>query len=42
MSAEPAVPEAPVVVPEAPTSSGDTPIGRAAEAAVGVRGSANR
>ncbi len=34
------VPESQVVVPEAPlaTTTGDTPIGRAAEAAVGVRG----
>src|ERR1700759_5588870 len=38
MSPEPAVPDAAVVVPEAPLSAGDTPIARQAEAAVGVRG----
>jgi chromosome partitioning protein len=37
MAAEPAVPDPAVVVPEAPVTSGDTPIARAAEAAVGVR-----
>jgi len=36
------VPESQVVVPDAPLVSEDTPIGRAAEAAVGVRGTANR
>ena len=37
-------PDSDVVVPEAPLSAkdGDTPIGRAAEAAVGVRGTASR
>jgi chromosome partitioning protein len=39
MPSQPSVPESPVVVPDAPlTTTGDTPIGRAAEAAVGVRG----
>jgi chromosome partitioning protein len=38
MSAEPAVPDSTVVVPDAPMGSRDTPIARAAEAAVGVRG----
>ncbi len=39
MSAEPVVPDSTVVVPDAPMGgSGDTPIARAAEAAVGVRG----
>jgi len=43
MSADPVVPDAEVVVPDAPvTTSGDTPIARAAEAAVGVRGGAKR
>jgi chromosome partitioning protein len=42
MAAEPTVPDTPVVVPEAPVTSGDTPIARAAEAAVGVRGAAKR
>ena len=36
------VPESQVVVPDEPLVSEDTPIGRAAEAAVGVRGTANR
>jgi chromosome partitioning protein len=31
-------PDSPVVVPDVPADPGDTPIGRAAEAAVGVRG----
>jgi len=38
MSAQPTGPEMPVVVPDAPASSGDTPIAKAAQAAVGVRG----
>ena len=38
MPSHPPVPESEVVVPDAPlTTTGDTPIGRAAEAAVGVR-----
>ena len=35
-------PAPPVVIPDIPRSQGDTPIGRAAEAAVGVRGVADR
>jgi len=42
MSADPAVHDADVVVPDAPIRTGDTPIARAAEAAVGVRGDAKR
>jgi chromosome partitioning protein len=42
MPTEPAQPDAPVVVPEVPSSSKDTPIARAAEAAVGVRDGAQR
>ena len=42
MSPQPTGPDAPVVVPDAPTTSGDTPIARQAEAAVGVRGAAKR
>ena len=42
MSPQPTGPDAPVVVPDAPMSSGDTPIARLAEAAVGVRGAAKR
>jgi chromosome partitioning protein len=39
MPSQPSVPESEVVVPEAPlATTADTPIGRAAEAAVGVRG----
>jgi chromosome partitioning protein len=39
MPSQPSVPESPVVVPDAPlATTGDTPIGRAAEAAVGARG----
>ena len=39
MPPQPPVPESQVVVPDAPLApTGDTPIGRAAEAAVGVRG----
>ena len=38
----PEVPAPPVVIPEAPRDQADTPIGRAAEAAVGVRGLADR
>jgi len=38
----PGVPAPPVVIPEAPRDQADTPIGRAAEAAVGVRGLADR
>jgi len=35
-------PDPPVVVPDVPADPADTPIGRAAEAAVGVRGAAER
>jgi chromosome partitioning protein len=42
MSPQPTGPDASVVVPDAPTTSGDTPIARQAEAAVGVRGAAKR
>jgi chromosome partitioning protein len=35
-------PDTPVFVPEAPVNAADTPIARAAEAAVGVRGAAER
>jgi chromosome partitioning protein len=42
MSAEPVVPDSAVVVPDAPIRSGDTPIARAAAAAVGVRGAGQR
>jgi chromosome partitioning protein len=42
MSADPAAPDAEVVVPDAPVGSVDTPIARAAEAAVGVRGTVKR
>jgi chromosome partitioning protein len=42
MPPEPTGPDAPVVVPDAPMRSGDTPIARQAEAAVGVRGAAKR
>jgi chromosome partitioning protein len=42
MSPEAAATDGPVVVPEAPMNAGDTPIARAAEAAVGVRGAARR
>ena len=42
MSPQPTGQEAPVVVPDAPTTVGDTPIARQAEAAVGVRGAAKR
>jgi chromosome partitioning protein len=38
----PEVPAPPVVIPEAPRDQADTPIGRAAAAAVGVRGLADR
>ena len=38
----PNAPAPPVVIPDIPRSQGDTPIGRAAEAAVGVRGVADR
>jgi chromosome partitioning protein len=37
-----AAPDSKVVVPEVPANPADTPIGRAAEAAVGVRGATNR
>jgi len=37
-----AVPDSQVVVPDVPGSTADTPIGRAAEAAVGVRGATER
>jgi chromosome partitioning protein len=39
---QPDVPAPPVVIPELPRNQADTPIGRAAEAAVGVRGAADR
>ena len=42
MSPQPTGQEAPVVVPNAPTTAGDTPIARQAEVAVGVRGAAKR
>jgi chromosome partitioning protein len=42
MSADPAALDAEVVVPDAPITPGDTPIARAAEAAVGVRGAVKR
>jgi chromosome partitioning protein len=42
MSAQPTEPDVPVVVPDAPMTSGDTPIARQAEAAVGVRGVVKR
>jgi chromosome partitioning protein len=42
MSAQPTGPDASVVVPDAPRTSGDTPIARQAEVAVGVRGAATR
>lgn len=42
MSAQPTGPEMPVVVPDAPASSGDTPIAKAAQAAVGGRGANKR
>jgi len=38
----PDAPAAPVVIPEIPRSEADTPIGRAAQVAVGVRGMADR
>jgi chromosome partitioning protein len=37
-----AVPDSQVVVPDVPANTADTPIGRAAEAAVGVRGATER
>ena len=40
MSPQSTGPDAPVVVPDSPMTSGDTPIAKAAEAAVGVRGAA--
>ena len=43
MPSHPSVPESEVVVPEAPlTTTGDTPIGRAAKAAVGSTGQAGK
>ncbi len=42
MSADPAALDPEVVVPDAPITPGDTPIARAAEAAVGVRGAVKR
>ena len=42
MSAQPTGPDASVVVPDAPRTSGDTPIARQAEVAVGVRGAAKQ
>ena len=42
MPPQPLLPEAEVVVPECPATTADTPIGRAAEAAVGVRGAGPR
>ena len=38
----PTAPDSRVVVPDAPVDRADTPIGRAAEAAIGVRGAASR
>jgi chromosome partitioning protein len=40
MAPEPGAPDSQVVVPDAPVGTADTPIARAAEAAVGVRGAA--
>ena len=42
MAPEATATDGPVVVPEAPVNVGDTPIARAAEAAVGVRGATER
>jgi chromosome partitioning protein len=42
MSPQPTGQDAPVVVPDAPTTAGDTPIALQAEAAVGVRGAGKR
>ena len=42
MSPQPTGPDTPVVVPDAPLTTGDTPIAKAAEAAVGVRGAGKR
>jgi chromosome partitioning protein len=42
MSPQPTGPDTPVVVPDAPLTTGDTPIAKAAEAAIGVRGVAKR
>ena len=42
MAASDVAPDSPVVVPAASANAGDTPIARAAEAAVGVRGAAKR
>ena len=42
MSPQPTGPDVPVVVPDVPMTSGDTPIARQAEAAVGVRGAVKR
>jgi chromosome partitioning protein len=42
MSPQSTGPGAPVVVPDAPVTTGDTPIAKAAEAAVGTRGAAQR
>jgi chromosome partitioning protein len=42
MSADPVAPDSEVVVPDAPITPVDTPIARAAEAAVGVRGAVKR
>ena len=42
MSPQPTGPDTPVVVPDAPLTTGDTPIAKAAEAAVGVRGGGKR
>jgi chromosome partitioning protein len=42
MSPQPTGPDTPVVVPDAPLTTGDTPIAKAAEAAIGVRGGAKR
>jgi chromosome partitioning protein len=42
MPSQPVAPDEQVVVPDAPIGTGDTPIARAAEAAVGVRGATKR
>jgi chromosome partitioning protein len=42
MPPQPGAPDSQVVVPDAPIGTGDTPIARAAEAAVGVRGAVKR
>ena len=42
MSPQPSAQDSPVVMPDAPSASGDTPIARQAEVAVGVRGAVTR